>query len=132
MAVPVSEIIPRSERVEKWPQLYERPHDDDQDEFLLDVTFLRFSDDDSGKVHVFGRYSPFGESLGADTGETGWLMASQQALCGARGRPGGLHGITAFADTDLCRRCHKAFPHNTDLLFEHPTSDDDADAAGIW
>lgn len=82
--------------------------------------FVRFTP--NGRVHVMKGYRKLdllvGESFGDRLAEA--VMARQRAYCGKEGKPGLQYGLGTFDDVDLCQRCVKAWPHDSELLFEHP------------
>lgn len=89
----------------------------------VEPRFARFAR--AGKVHVLRTELKFVSGAVPRTGDqavdfTVALMGRQWALCGEAGWPGLLYGISHFDDADLCARCWQAWPHGTDLLFEHP------------
>jgi hypothetical protein len=93
----------------------------------LDPTplFARFAD--GGRVHVLRHRLHFAsDSLGRDLSEltlVEWANGREWALCGEIApTPSPAYGVSAFADTDLCRSCARLWPHDQALLFEHPTT----------
>lgn len=80
-------------------------------------TFLRFKR--GGKVHVMEGLSDISQILGTEPSPATALMASQVAICGARGTPGQLHGVSKFNDGDLCWKCRNGWIGDKCDLFQH-------------
>jgi hypothetical protein len=90
-------------------------HDDES------IAFFRVSL--RGKVHVRARYKNATSPNSEHQATANFAMGKVVAFCGTSALWWEAGYLGSFPDELLCPTCHKKFPGDTNLLFEHETSD---------